>query len=94
MNHELLKGLKMNISEKQLQWGNTTRYCMNILLELDSNGKVKIEVIKHNPLMTTFGMPGYEEQMAFHVKMEKAQNKICKCLESVEQELKNETTQK
>ncbi len=80
----------MNIAEKQLSWGNTTKYWMNIGLSFDDNGKAKIEVIKHTPNMTTFGMPGYDEQVAFHSKMEKIQDKICKCLEDIENKLKKE----
>ena len=80
----------MNITEKQLPWSNTSKYWMNIGLSYDDNGKVKIEVIKHIPNMTTFGMPGYDEQVAFHIKMEKIQDKISKSLEDIENNLNNE----
>ncbi len=74
----------MDISERQMHWGNTSKYWMNIGLSFDDDGKIKFEVIKHTPNMTTFGMPGYDEQVAFHIKMEKIQNKICKSLKDIE----------
>ena len=32
----------MKQTDRELNWSNITRYCMNILIELDDSGKAKI----------------------------------------------------
>ncbi len=80
----------MDISKPIAHWPNSTKYWMSVGFSYDNEGKLKIEIVKPQMYMTSYGMPDYDEQFAFAVKIEKVQNKICKCLESIEQELQNE----
>ena len=73
----------MSIIERDQLW-ETKKEWMNIGLSLDADGKVKLDVIKYKPLMTSFGMPGFDEQMKFHGKLTKMQARICECLRELE----------
>lgn len=84
-----MKEGSMETTENKLHWGNTSKYWMNVGISLGADGNPRIEVIKHVPNMTSFGMPGYNEQLAFNAKMERVQNEICRRIAAVEEELKN-----
>jgi hypothetical protein len=84
-----MTGDPMEIREKQLPWGNTSRYWMNVGVSLDEGGNVRLEVVKHVPNMTSFGMPGFDEQLAFNAKMEKIQDELCRRLEAAEKDLRS-----
>lgn len=72
--------MDMSIVNRPASSFDTQKEWLNIGISMSNDGLPVVEFIKPSPIHTSYGMPGYDDQIKRIRVVEKISNAICECV--------------